>query len=92
MVVFIDEIDSVLGLKFPTDEFFGLIRHCYEKRATHADYQRLTFVLLGVATPSDLMRSKQYSPPFNIGRAIPLQGFHIDDCDPLIQGLRSACE
>ncbi|MEM9214458.1 MAG: CHASE2 domain-containing protein [Cyanobacteria bacterium P01_F01_bin.150] len=87
MVVFIDEIDSVLSLGFPTDEFFALIRHCYEKRATNENYQRLTFVLLGVATPSDLMRSKQYSPPFNIGRAIPLQGFHIDNCGPLIQGL-----
>ncbi|MEO0870129.1 MAG: CHASE2 domain-containing protein, partial [Cyanobacteria bacterium J06642_11] len=74
-------------LNFPTDEFFALIRHCYEKRATNTNYKRLTFVLLGVATPSDLMRSKQFSPPFNIGRAISLQGFHIDDCAPLIQGL-----
>ncbi|MEM7062713.1 MAG: CHASE2 domain-containing protein [Cyanobacteria bacterium P01_B01_bin.77] len=88
IVIFIDEIDSVLGLSFPTDDFFALIRHCYEKRATSAAYRRLTFVLLGVATPSDLMRSNQYSPPFNIGRAISLQGFQLKDCVPLIKGLK----
>ncbi|NEQ99445.1 MAG: CHASE2 domain-containing protein, partial [Cyanothece sp. SIO2G6] len=87
LVIFIDEIDSVLGLQFPVDEFFGLIRHCYEKRSTNANYQRLTFVLLGVSTPSDLMQSKQHSHPFNIGQAILLQGFHLNDCEPLIQGL-----
>ncbi|MGK7889170.1 MAG: CHASE2 domain-containing protein [Leptolyngbyaceae cyanobacterium] len=88
IVIFIDEIDSVLGLSFPTDEFFAFIRNCYEKRSTQVDYKRLTFVLLGVATPSDLIRSRQYSTPFNIGQAILLQGFELKNCDPLIQGLR----
>ena len=87
VVIFIDEIDSVLGLGFAVDDFFALIRHCYEKRATNTAYRRLTFVLLGVATPSDLMRSNEYATPFNIGRAIPLQGFQVKDCAPLINGL-----
>lgn len=88
LVIFIDEIDSVLGLSFPTDDFFALIRNCYEKRATHPDYQRLTFALLGVATPSDLIQDK-YATPFNIGRAIELKGFQLDESYALVKGLES---
>jgi AAA-like domain len=87
IVIFIDEIDNVLGLKFSTDEFFALIRHCYENRAHKPDYRRLSFALLGVATPSDLIQDKHYSTPFNIGRAIELQGFKIKDSEPLAKGL-----
>ncbi|MCF4965920.1 AAA-like domain-containing protein [Nostoc sp. CMAA1605] len=86
IVIFIDEIDNVLGLKFSTDEFFALIRHCYENRAIKPAYQRLSFALLGVASPSDLIQDKHYSTPFNIGRAIELQGFKIQDSEPLLQG------
>lgn len=87
IVIFIDEIDNVLGLKFSTDEFFALIRHCYENRAIKPAYRRLSFALLGVATPSDLIQDKHYSTPFNIGRAIELQGFQMQDSEPLVKGL-----
>ncbi|MGH1394823.1 MAG: AAA-like domain-containing protein [Trichormus sp.] len=87
VVIFIDEIDNVLGLKFSTDEFFGLIRHCYESRAVKPAYRRLGFALLGVASPSDLIQDKHYSTPFNIGRAIELQAFQIQDSQPLLRGL-----
>ncbi|MDZ8238273.1 MAG: CHASE2 domain-containing protein [Nostoc sp. ChiQUE01a] len=86
IVIFIDEIDSVLGLKFCTDEFFSLIRHCYEKRATNSNYRRLCFALLGVATPSDLIQD-QHSAPFNIGRAIELKGFELSESQALASGL-----
>jgi CHASE2 domain-containing sensor protein len=86
LVVFIDEIDSVLGLSFLTDDFFALIRHCYEKRAYSSEYQRLTFVLLGVATPSDLIQD-EHATPFNIGRAIELKGVQLHECAVLEQGL-----
>ncbi|ACK71461.1 putative Chase2 sensor protein [Gloeothece citriformis PCC 7424] len=85
IVIFIDEIDSVLSLKFPTDEFFALIRHCYDKRANHPEYKRLSFVLLGVATPSDLITDPN-ATPFNIGRAIELKGFNLSEIEPLAQG------
>lgn len=88
LVIFIDEIDSVLGLSFLTDDFFALIRNCYEKRATHPDYQRLTIALLGVATPSDLIQD-DYATPFNIGRAIELKGFQLDESYALVKGLES---
>jgi CHASE2 domain-containing sensor protein len=86
IVIFIDEIDSVLGLSFPTDEFFGLIRHCYEQRAIHLAYRRLTFVLLGVATPADLI-SDPHATPFNLGRAIELRGFQLEHSGNLAKGL-----
>lgn len=86
LVLFFDEIDSVLGLNFPTEEFFGLIRSWYEKRATHTLYRQLTVVMLGVATPSDLI-ADLHATPFNIGRAISLQGFTLAEAQPLITGL-----
>ncbi|EDX76468.1 hypothetical protein MC7420_4724 [Coleofasciculus chthonoplastes PCC 7420] len=86
IVIFIDEIDSVLGLSFPADDFFALIRNCYDKRAAKPDYKRLTFALLGVATPSDLIQDK-HATPFNIGRAIELKGFQVHESAALIQGL-----
>ncbi|MEL6224179.1 MAG: CHASE2 domain-containing protein [Cyanobacteria bacterium J06627_8] len=86
LVIFFDEIDSVLGLEFPTDNFFGLIRSWYERRATQPIYQRLSVVMLGVATPSALMKNEQ-STPFNIGQAIDLKGFQSDEAKPLALGL-----
>ncbi|HEY9666716.1 MAG TPA: AAA-like domain-containing protein, partial [Coleofasciculaceae cyanobacterium] len=73
IVIFVDEIDSVLSLKFEIDDFFAVIRECYNNRADQPEYQRLTFALLGVATPSDLIKDKRRTP-FNIGRAIELTG------------------
>lgn len=86
LVIFIDEIDSVLSLSFPTDEFFALVRNCYDKRATKPDYRRLTFALLGVATPFDLI-SDPNATPFNIGRAIELRGFQLHESAALAEGL-----
>jgi hypothetical protein len=85
IVIFIDEIDSVLKLSFK-DDFFALIRSCYNQRAENPEYQRLTFALLGVATPSDLIQDKSRTP-FNVGRAITLQGFQLPEVQPLAQGL-----
>ncbi len=87
IVIFIDEIDSILSLNFPTDDFFAFIRACYNQRAHHHPYNRLTFCLLGVATPSDLIADKQRTP-FNIGQAIALNGFTLAEANPaLIPGL-----
>ncbi len=81
IVIFFDEIDSTLSLPFNTDDFFALIRSCHE-------HKRLTFALLGVATPSDLITDKTRTP-FNIGRAIELNGFHLHEVKPLERGLAS---
>jgi len=86
LVIFIDEIDSIIKIKFKED-FFAFIRACYNQRVDNPEYNRLTFCLLGVATPSDLIEDKNISTPFNIGRAIELTGFGWDEVQPLVQGL-----
>ncbi|MFB2923023.1 AAA-like domain-containing protein [Aerosakkonema funiforme] len=79
LVICFDEIDSVLRLKFPVDNFFGLIRSCYEKRARDQKYNRLTFAVFGVATPLDLIQDKKRSPFDIIGREIKLEPFQDED-------------
>jgi hypothetical protein len=86
IVIFIDEIDSVLSLKFPTDDFFAFIRSCYNQRVDNPEFYRLTFCLLGVASPSNLIEDKQRTP-FNIGKAISLKGFQLHEVEPLQRGL-----
>jgi WD40 repeat protein len=86
LVIFIDEIDSILSLSFPVNDFFAFIRSCYIQRSNHSAYQRLTFALFGVATPVDLMQDHQRTP-FNIGQAIELHGFQPNEVEPLAQGL-----
>ncbi|MEL7523746.1 MAG: AAA-like domain-containing protein, partial [Cyanobacteria bacterium J06553_1] len=87
-VIFIDEIDSVLNLPFNTDDFFAFVRECYNQRADNSHYQRLTFLLLGVCMPSDLMQDKQRTP-FNIGCPVQLSGFQQAESAPLMKGLSS---
>jgi WD40 repeat protein len=86
IVIFIDEIDSVLSLQFNLDDFFALIRDCYNRRADQPAYRRLTFTLIGVSTPSDLIQDRRRTP-FNIGRAINLTGFQLEEAEPLMAGL-----
>lgn len=86
LVIFIDEIDSILSLSFPTNDFFAFIRSCYIQRSANPAYERLTFALFGVATPVDLMQDR-HRTPFNIGQAIELHGFQPNEVDPLVKGL-----
>ncbi|MBE9123372.1 AAA-like domain-containing protein [Tychonema sp. LEGE 07199] len=86
--IFVDEIDSILGLDFAVDDFFALIRYCYNQRAINPEYNRITFAIFGVATPSDLIADKNRTP-FNIGRAIDLQGFQLEEAQPLAKGLKN---
>ncbi|MDJ0596696.1 MAG: AAA-like domain-containing protein [Pleurocapsa sp. MO_226.B13] len=86
--IFIDEIDSILGLDFATDDFFALIRYFYNARAENPKFERLSFALFGVATPSELI--EDYSrTPFNIGTAIELTGFTLTEARPLVNGLQN---
>jgi hypothetical protein len=86
VVIFIDEIDAVRSLSFSTDEFFAGIRELYNRRAQDQELARLTFCLLGVATPSDLIRDTR-TTPFNIGHRIELSDFTEEEALPLALGL-----
>jgi tetratricopeptide (TPR) repeat protein len=86
IAIFIDEIDSLFPFGF-NDDFFALVRSFFQERSEHGAFRRLTFVLLGVATPGDLIRDKQRTS-FNIGgRLIDLQGFQPEEVEPLERGL-----
>jgi tetratricopeptide (TPR) repeat protein len=87
VVVFVDEIDAVRSLPFSTDEFFAGIREFYNRRTEDVELERLTFCLLGVASPSDLIRDTR-TTPFNIGQRIELTDFTEAEARPLAQGLR----
>ena len=86
IVIFIDEIDSVLSLNFPTDDFFAFLRASYNQRIDNPEYKRVTFCLLGVASPSELIADKKRTP-FNIGHRIELAGFTLAEAQPLAIGL-----
>lgn len=88
VAILIDEIDSTLNLGF-RDDFFAAIRALYNERATDPIYQRLTFALFGVATPTDLIQDRERTP-FNVGRRIDLREFTLDDAQPLHDGLAAS--
>ncbi|NCQ96031.1 MAG: AAA family ATPase [Microcystis aeruginosa W11-06] len=85
-VIFIDEIDSILGLKFDVSDFFALIRSFYNQRAIQPQSQKLTFAFFGATTPSALITDPQKTP-FNIGNAIELASFKEHEAQPLLYGL-----
>lgn len=89
VVIFIDEIDTTLSLDF-SDDFFAAIRAMYNARASDPTYERLAFVLLGVAMPGDLIKDRTRTP-FNIGQGIALQEFSQTEGAILQQGLELAC-
>ncbi len=86
IVIFVEEIDRLLSLKFGMDDFFGLVRSFFEDRPTKPEYNRLTFSFLGVATPTDLIQSNNTSA-FNIGYAVEMAGFTLTEALPLMEGL-----
>ncbi len=84
IVVFFDEIDSTLSLDF-TDDFFAAIRYVYNARSKVSAFNRLSFVLIGVATPSDLISDPKRTP-FNIGRRVDVEYFTFQEALPLAEG------
>ena len=87
VVIFIDEIDSTIRLPF-SDDFFAAIRACFNSRATDSRFRRLNFVLLGVATPAQLIRDATRTP-FNVGHGVELTDFTEAEAAPLARGLHA---
>lgn len=85
LTIFIDEIDIVRSLPFATDEFFAGIRELFNRRPEDPDLRRLTFCLLGVASPADLIRDSR-TTPFNIGTRIDLDDFTAAEAAGLLRG------
>jgi hypothetical protein len=81
VVLFVDEIDTTLRLDF-TDDFFAAIRFLYQHRAMDPVLRRISFVLIGVATPNDLIKDAARTP-FNIGHRIELTDFSRQEASVL---------
>lgn len=89
IVIFLDEIDATLDFDF-RDDFYAAIRATYDARAAESEFNRLTFVLLGAATPDELMRDKARTP-FDISRPLDLGDFTSQEVAVLHRGLEQAC-
>lgn len=83
VIIVLDEIDSLVGCSY-SDVVLAQIRSMYFSRVNYAEYGRLTYVLSGVAEPSDLIRDKNISP-FNIGEKIYLEDFVRSEFDDFIK-------
>ncbi len=81
IVLFFDEIDSTLSIPF-ADDFFASLRAVYNARATVEELKRLSFVMIGVATPGDLISDRRRTP-FNIGHRVDLEDFTYEEALPL---------
>jgi hypothetical protein len=86
IVIFIDEIDTLLALDHSIDDFLISIRHLSDASASTPVLRRLTFCLLGAVTPSDLLPDSTRTP-FNTGRRIDLVDFDRDALDVFLPGL-----
>jgi hypothetical protein len=77
LVIFLDEIDALTRTGY-SDELFAKIRSLYMVKEVMPIFKRLTYVLSGVAEPTDLIKNKALSP-FNIGEKIYLESFNREE-------------
>jgi tetratricopeptide (TPR) repeat protein len=82
LIVVLDEIDSLIGIPY-SDKVLSQIRTMYFTRDNHRIYDLLTYVLSGVAEPTDLIKDKNISP-FNIGEKIYLENFTLSELNALL--------
>ena len=85
LVIFVDEIDTTLSIPF-SDDFYAAIRSMYNARGVTPVFRRLSFALIGVATPSDLMSDPKRTP-FNVGQRLDLTDFTFEEALPFANGL-----
>lgn len=78
LVIFIDEVEGFLKLPMRVaDDFLAAIRSCFNDRDREPLYRKLSFCLLGVCTPTELIRDERRTP-FNVARGIHLEDFSWD--------------
>ncbi|MFQ1882250.1 AAA-like domain-containing protein [Aeromonas veronii] len=80
LIIILDEIDSLTAADY-SDKIFAQIRSVYFERVNYSSLEKLTYVLSGVAEPSEIIKDKSISP-FNIGQRIVLGDFDYEEfCD-----------
>jgi len=83
LIICIDEIQNIMRCK-QQDEFIRLLKHISED-TNLPELQRLAFVVLGVARPSDL--TNDYTTVINTGTWVELEGLQEANCQPLWPGI-----
>jgi tetratricopeptide (TPR) repeat protein len=78
IIICLDEIDALSKSSY-SDSVFSLIRSTYfASRINFEEFNRLTYILSGVAEPTEIIKNKDISP-FNIGEKIYLDDFSFDE-------------
>lgn len=84
LVICLDEIDALTKTEY-SDQVFSLIRSIYfSGRTNFPEFQRLTYVLSGVAEPSEIIKNRAISP-FNIGQKIYLEDFNGQEMSAFVR-------
>ncbi|NER22561.1 MAG: hypothetical protein F6J96_18045 [Symploca sp. SIO1C2] len=83
LIVFLDEIQSLIKWELQ-DSFIGYIKATSDN-INQPILQKLNFVLLGVAKPSEFVSSSDVA--LNVGEQLEI-GYLRGDCQPLHQGLQ----
>ena len=85
LVLLFDEIEQTLSCPF-RGELFSWLSSLYEARSTHPIFQRISFVLCGVATPRQLIPNN--TPPlFEWAQEVVLSDFSLEEVLPLADSL-----
>ncbi len=82
VVIVLDEVDSLVNAAY-SDSVLAHVRSTYFVRTNYKEFDRLTYVLSGVAEPSDLIKDKNISP-FNIGEKIYLNNFSESELEEFV--------
>jgi tetratricopeptide (TPR) repeat protein len=82
LIINLDEIDSLTAAEY-SDKIFAQIRSVYFERVNYSEFERLSYILSGVAEPSDIIKDKSISP-FNIGQKILLGDFNFEEFKSLV--------
>lgn len=84
VVIFLDEIDALTKVDY-SDQVFSFIRSTYfSGRTNFREFLRLTYILSGVAEPTEIIKNRSISP-FNIGEKIYLDDFSVDEYRKLLE-------
>jgi AAA-like domain len=89
VVLFLDEIDVTLGLAFSRDDFFRSVRFMQDARGDEPLWHGLTFCLLGVVSPTELVEDPRLTP-FNKSRPVQLEDFGRGELGQALVGLEPA--
>lgn len=86
LVIFLDEIEMVRLSPVDVDDFLLILRSFHEERGVSPALRRLSFCLIGVTTPNDLIKNKSVTP-FNVSKPIRVDDFTREEVSALAPGL-----